>query len=322
MNRRKKLKIAVLAGGPSYEYEVSLSTAQGVMSHLDSQKYQAQLIIIDKKGNWPLDPLEIKKRFDLCFLALHGEYGEDGTIQGLLEAYQIPYTCSGILASALGMDKWQAQKLFSLAGLKVPLTFLVNHSTSQKELNYFLKKLKFPLVVKPRQVGSSIGVSIVVQKTHLASALREAFRYDEEILLQKYLKGKEVTCGVLDFGTLQSAFPLAPTEIKPQKDFFFNYRAKYTPGATLEITPPQLSKFLIQTIQKQALLAHQTLGCSGMSRSDFILVGKIPWILEINTIPGLTPTSLIPQEAQARGINYSQLLDILITAAQTRFHLK
>jgi len=154
------------------------------------------------------------------------------------------------------------------------------------------------------------------------SALKKAFQCDDDILLQKYIKGREVTCGVLDKGDLESAWPLLPTEIIPQKEQFFNYKAKYTKGATLEITPPKLPAQIIKEIQKEALKAHRVIGCSGMSRTDFIFDGKKLWILEINTIPGLTPTSLIPQEAQALGIDYSKLLDIIIEAAKRRFNLK
>jgi D-alanine-D-alanine ligase len=317
----KKIKIAVLAGGPSFEHEVSLSTARGVMKNLDPLKYSAQLINIDKKGKWPTNPLKIKKQFDLCFIAMHGEYGEDGTIQGLLEAYQIPYTCSGVLASSLGMDKWQAQKIFTLERFNVPLTYLIDLKTSRQKINQIIKKLKLPVVIKPRHVGSSVGISIVKNKKSISLALKKAFQCDQEILIQKYIQGREVTCGVLDKGTLESAFSLIPTEIIPQKDEFFNYRAKYTPGASLEITPPKLPNRIIKEIQKEALKAHQVIGCSGMSRTDFIFDGKKLWILEINTIPGLTPTSLVPQEAQAMGISYSQMLDIIIEAAQYRFKI-
>lgn len=319
---KRKLKIAVLAGGPSFEHEVSLSTARGVMKNLNPQKYSARLIIIDKKGKWPLDPLKIKKQFDLCFIAMHGEYGEDGTIQGLLEAYQILYTCSGVLASSLGMDKWQAQKIFTLEGFNVPVTYLIDLKTPRQKINKIIKKLKLPVVIKPRHVGSSVGISIVKNKKSISLALRKAFQYDQEILIQKYIKGREVTCGVLDQGSLESAWPLIPTEIIPQKDAFFNYRAKYMPGASLEITPPKLPATIIKEIQKQALLAHKVIGCSGMSRTDFIFDNRKLWILEINTIPGLTPTSLVPQEAQAMGINYSQMLDIIIGAALNRFKNK
>jgi len=321
MKRNKKFKIAVLAGGPSFEHEVSLSTARGVMKNLNPQKYQARLIIIDKRGKWPIEPLKIKKQFDLCFIAMHGEYGEDGTIQGLLEAYQIPYTCSGVLASSLGMDKWMAQKLFALEEFNVPETYFINHRTPLKEINKIIKKLKLPIVIKPRHVGSSVGVSIVKSEKSLASAIKQAFKFDEEIMFQKYIKGREVTCGVLDRGTLESAFSLIPAEIIPQKDAFFDYRAKYTPGASLEITPPKLPQKIIKEIQKQALLAHKIIDCSGMSRTDFIFDNKKLWVLEINTIPGLTPTSLVPQEAQALDISYSQMLDIIIEAAKIRFQI-
>jgi len=317
----KRLKIAVLAGGLSAEYEVSLSSAKEVLKNLNPSRYEAKMILVDKRGNWAIPLSQVKKKFDLCFIAMHGEYGEDGTIQGLLEAYQIPYTCSGILASALGMDKWISQKLFSLAGLNAPQTYLINKKTPKKEIAKFLKILGLPVVVKPRHIGSSVGISIVRSKKSLAPALKKAFKFDDEIFLQKYIKGKEVTCGVLDRGTPESAFSLLPTEIIP-KDEFFTYWAKYTPGASLEITPAHLADKFLKEVQRQALLAHQIIGCSGMSRADFIFDGRKFWILEINTIPGLTPTSLVPQEAKAMGINFSKMLDIIIEAARKRFKIQ
>jgi D-alanine-D-alanine ligase len=220
------------------------------------------------------------------------------------------------------MDKWQAQKLFILEGFNVPKTYLINSKTSLKEINSIIKKLNLPLVIKPRHVGSSVGISIVKNKKSISRALKKAFKCDQEVLIQKYIKGREVTCGVLDRGTLETSFPLVPTEIIPQKDAFFNYRAKYTLGATLEITPPKLPQKIIKEIQKQALLAHQVIGCSGMSRTDFIFDNKKLWILEINTIPGLTSTSLVPQGAQAMGISYPQMLDIIIEAAIKKFKIK
>lgn len=328
-----KLKIAVLVGGPSFEHEVSLSTGKEVLKNLDPSKYKAKRVLIDKKGKWEVPPEKIKKQFDLCFIAMHGEYGEDGIIQGLLEAYRIPYTCSGIMASAVGMDKLKSAELFELAGFNIPKTFLINSRTPQKEIHKIIKKLGLPFVVKPRHVGSSVGISIVKSKKGITKALKDALKTDPDVLIQKYIRGREVTCGILDFGTLDSAFPLIPTEIIP-KDIFFTYKAKYTPGASDEITPAQMPSKILKEVQKLSLLAHKTIGCSGMSRTDFIFAcppslrsgvsrrdGKKLWVLEINTIPGLTPTSLVPQEARAMGINFSELLDIIIKAAKNRFRI-
>jgi D-alanine-D-alanine ligase len=275
------------------------------------------LVHISKDGVWEIDPLSLRNACDIVFIAMHGEYGEDGVVQGLLEAVHIPYTGSGVLASALGMDKYLSLQIFQHAGLLVPKTILVEpHSYDSDRIE---DMLGLPLVVKPRGCGSSVGVSIVRSLEQLPSAIINAGRFHPGVLVQQYIEGTEVTCGVVDRGTTESAIPLVPTEIIPQTSEFFDYEAKYTPGASREITPPRLPQEVQKQIQGAALVAHKVLGCRGISRSDFIVdrEGKL-WILEINTLPGLTKTSLVPQEAEAMGISFEDLLDMIIEAGFQR----
>jgi D-alanine-D-alanine ligase len=291
----KKIRVAVLVGGPSSEYEISLQSGAQVLANLDTAKYRARSIRISKFGRWPISFKKIKKNFDVCFIAMHGEYGEDGTVQSALERCSIPFTGSGSAASRLGMDKIASAEIFKKAGLFVPP-----------------KAVKFPMVVKPADRGSSAGVSIAGNKSELAEALKKALKYSGNILVQKRLLGREFTCGVIERRGKIIALP--PTEIIPDAKFF-DYRAKYA-GASQEITPPKLPKSQIKKIQNTALTAHKAIGASGLSRTDMILDKKDNlYVLEINTIPGMTQASLLPQQARAAGISFSQLLDIIIDAA-------
>lgn len=281
-------------GGPSAEHEVSLKSGRMVLAHLNRKKYQAEGFVISKKGRWPINFEQLKKRFDIAFLAMHGEYGEDGTVQKILEKHGIAFTGSGSVASRVGMDKGAANKVFAEAGLFVPAA-----------------GKKFPMVVKPADRGSSVGVSIVKNGTELSRGVMNALKYSPNLLIQEFIHGREFTCGVLERGGKLTALP--PTEIIPKTSGFFDYRAKYTKGASREITPPQLSKKEIANLQKIALTAHRAIGARGFSRTDIIhdRKGKC-FVLEINTIPGLTQTSLLPQQAAAAGISFPKLLEIII----------
>lgn len=307
-------------GGPSAEHEVSLSSGQQMLKHLNRDKYLPLAVRISKSGQWFLDCQkqncrDIFKKVDLALLALHGEFGEDGKIQALLETHKVPYTGSGIAASALGMDKLASRRIFSLAGLTVPKTWPL---TRREFLTGKIPDISFPAVVKPRARGSSVGVSIVHAKKLLKPALRTAFRFDNCVLIENYLRGREVTCGVLDNFRGREHFALPVTEICPVRQKFFDYRAKYTPGASREITPAPLTGKIYKKVQNLAVKAHRVLGCSGYSRSDFIVVGQTPYLLEINTLPGFTRTSLVPQAAAAAGLNFSALLDHIILVARQK----
>jgi D-alanine-D-alanine ligase len=316
----KRLRVMVLCGGPSSEHEVSLRTAQMVMKNLDKKKYDPVLVVIGKRGRWKFGGSNksfdmggaIKKltalRFDFVFIAMHGAFGEDGRAQALLEWIGMPYSGTGVLGSAMAMDKNTSNILYSANGLRVSPYIVLNKHSKSVPIG-----LHLPVVVKPVNGGSSVGVSIVKAKSGLETAVKAAFREDERVMVQEYVKEREFTCGVLE-DKKGKPFALPPTEIIPKNSFFFDYRAKYKVGGSEEITPARLPKEKIKKLQALALAAHQVLNCRGMSRSDFILKGSTFYILETNTIPGMTETSLLPQAAQAAGINFPAMLDLIIAA--------
>ncbi len=314
---KKRLNVLVLCGGPSSEREVSIKTAEMVLKNLDKTKYAASLGAIGKDGKWRLGSRSvpigealkiITSKFDFVFIAMHGAFGEDGRLQAILESINIPYSGSGVLSSAMAMDKGVSNMLYSSVGLNVPEYAVLDKKTPDKNI-----KFSFPAVVKPADGGSSVGISIVRAKKDFRAAFKKAFKESGRVMVQKYIKGKEFTCGIIE-GKDGKLFPLPPTEIIPQSSAFFDYKAKYEKGGSIEITPARLSKEKTKEIQKLAMVAHQSLGCSGMSRSDFILNNSKFYILETNTIPGMTETSLLPQAAAAAGINFSALLDMMISA--------
>ncbi len=313
----KKKKIAVLMGGPSPEHEVSLASGKNVAANLDPERYEVKEFVISKKGEWPIEPAELKKLFHLAFIAMHGPYGEDGTVQGILDAVKMPYTGSGAMASALGMNKWLSLRLFQDAGLLIPSTIHLSKHAWFTDRDGVAKKIKTylpkPWVIKPNASGSSLGVKIVKSEKDLKQALEFAFKDFNEIIVQEFIAGRELTCGVIDSGIPNSTFVLPPTEIVSVGSAFFDYKAKYEPAAAMEITPAQLPDSYLQAVKRIALKAHKILDCRSFSRSDFILSskGKL-YILETNTIPGMTENSLVPKAAQAMGTSFPKLLEIII----------
>ena len=305
----KRLRIALLCGGKSSEREVSLKSAVYVKTALDKEKYE--LVIYDPA--FDLSKLiNDAHNIDVALVMLHGRYGEDGTIQGLLDLLGIPYQCSGVLASALAMNKIMAKKIFRLAGLKVGEDIVLEYSKEYSS-EQIIAKLGLPLVVKPADGGSSIALSLVKTKNELPPAIEQAFKHSHQVLVEKYIAGREITGGVLGNKEL-IALPIV--EILPQGNHhFFDYQAKYTPGATKEICPAPLPPHLTEKAQQCALLAHKALGCKGYSRTDMILKGEDIYILETNTIPGMTETSIFPLAAKAMGIPFSALVEELINLA-------
>ncbi len=306
-------------GGPSPEHDVSLKTGRNIAASLNPEKYEMEEFVISKTGEWPIEPAELKKRFDLAFIAMHGPYGEDGTVQGILDALGMAYTGSGAMSSALGMNKWLSLRLFQDAGLLIPSTIhLSRHAWFgdrdgiSKKISSYLAK---PWVIKPNASGSSLGVKIVKEGKDLKQALELAFKDFKEVIVQEFIEGRELTCGVIDSGIPNSAFVLPPTEIIAVGSPFFDYKAKYDP-ATMEITPAPLPDSFTQAVKRAALLAHKAIGCRGFSRSDFILSkSRKLYILEINTIPGMTESSLIPRAAKAVGMSFPKLLEIIVEGA-------
>ena len=302
----KKLSIALLSGGISSERDVSIASGNQVYEVLDRDKYE--VIRYDPKTDLPKLVADAAS-IDAALIILHGPYGEDGTVQGLLDLLDIPYQGSGVLGSAIGMNKLVSKQLYKSAGIPVApdMTF---KSIDMIETRAVVDQLGMPLVIKPVTSGSSIGLSIVKSENALNDALEKAFAEDHEVLIESYIKGVELTGGVIGNEELQ-ALPIV--EIIPGEEFdFFDYTAKYTPGATEEICPARIDEATTQKAQSYAKMAHRALCCKGYSRTDMILADGELYVLETNTIPGMTPTSLLPQAAQAAGIDFSRLLDKLI----------
>jgi D-alanine-D-alanine ligase len=302
----KKLTVALLSGGISSEREVSLQSGDQVYEALDKDKYH--ILRYDPKtdlGQLVNDAPGI----DIALIILHGPYGEDGTVQGLLDLLHIPYQGSGVLGSALAMNKTVTKKLYEKSGLPVP-PYIIYDRDDNVDVDACIKQLGLPLVVKPVAGGSSVGMSIVRSKADLQGALDKAIVYDSAVMAESYIAGIELTGGVLGNKELE-ALPII--EIVPdQTREFFDYEAKYTPGVTQEICPARIDDELTLQVQSYAKIAHQTLYCRGYSRTDMILKDRKIYVLETNTIPGMTATSLLPQAAQVAGISFSKLMDKLI----------
>ncbi len=307
-------------GGPSHEHDISLKSGAHVMRHLNPEKYEVQRVKIDKEGIWERTPEQLKEDKVIALVAMHGKYGEDGTVQSLLESHNIPYTGTRAMGSALAMNKFLSLRLFRDYGLLTPISLLLTerewHKKSSPIIKHIRHYLGYPIVVKPNENGSSVGVYIVNNSEELIQALEKVFQISHTALIQNYIRGREVTCGVMDHGFHESAFPLLPTEIIPRGHSFFNYEAKYSSEGAHHIIPARCADPLLKHIQHAALRAHQLIHARGCSRTDMIVdkEGNVV-ILEINTIPGFTEQSLFPQAAEASGISFSSFLDTLIRGA-------
>ena len=301
-------KVALLAGGTSGEREISIASGKGAQAALEEAGFVVDWID-------PADKDDLKKlvdgSYDVAFLCLHGKMGEDGTVQGMLELLGIPYTCSGVLASAMAMDKAKSKVFYELDGIPTPPSV-----TLKRETDYDVEEVKakvgVPCVVKPATEGSALGVEIVEDDSILADAIERAFAIDALVLVERFVEGIEVTVAVLG-NESPEALPII--KIVPMGEFY-DFDSKYAPGGSQHICPAPLEEGLTSEIQDYAARAHCALGCSGVSRSDFIIDsdGK-PWILETNTIPGMTPTSLLPDAARAAGISFPDLCTRLIELA-------
>ena len=303
---KRKIKIAVLMGGRSPEYEISIISGQQVVEELDRAKYDVLPVVIPKNGKG----VRLPKDVDVVFIAMHGPFGEDGTIQGMLELSAVSYTGSKVLASAIGMDKIMFRKIMTADHFLIPKFVVLD----KKEKNYFGQVTKLgkpPYFVKPYNQGSSVGASIARNRKELVKAMKLAFKYSDKILIDEYIKGVELTCGVIGN---ENPIALPVIEIVPKNEFF-DYESKYTESGAQEIIPARISKMVESETRKLAVKVYKAIGASGFGRVDFILKGRKLYILEINTIPGLTPMSLLPKEAKAFGISYSELLDNIIKYA-------
>lgn len=303
----KNKKIGILCGGWSKEREISLLTAKNVAKALERIGLNYHLIDIDRNFYKQI----IKSKIDIAFIALHGKPGEDGTIQGFLELIGIPYTGSGVLASALGMDKILTKILFQSQKIPTPKFVTLNKNEHLFEkINLAEKELGFPIVIKPRYEGSSVGVEIIENKKDLIKRTKVLRKEFSDLFFEEYIEGMIATCGILEDK------PLPILELVPKQEKFYSYKAKYTKGETEFIVPARLDKKTTLKIQELSLKAHKVIGCKGYSRIDLVVKdNKKPYFLEINTLPGLTELSDLPKEAESIGISYDEvILKILKTA--------
>jgi D-alanine-D-alanine ligase len=308
----KRLRVALIAGGISGEREISIKSGDAVEKALDPKKYEVKRY--DPRDDLGL-LLKNSGNTDLALILLHGRYGEDGSMQGLLDLLGISYVGSGILGSALAMNKRIAKSVLRTEGLLVADDVLL-HKKEPYALDQILERLGASTVVKPASEGSSIGVTICHSKEELLKGIEAAFHHDEDILVERFLDGKELTCCVLGNTSLEA---LPVIEIVPNPKYaFFDYQAKYTPGATHEICPARISRAQTEEVQSCAMRAHRSLQCRDWSRTDMILCENKVYVLETNTIPGMTETSLVPLAAKTAGMTFSQLVDRLIALCVER----
>ena len=358
----KRTRIILLCGGISPEHNVSLSSAETAARELEAEKYDILPVCIRHDGRWlfpssylgkdrvPNDIIECFDMFrasshsaeknlkiapvenvlptlksydpEVVFILLHGKGGEDGIIQAFLEAGGFRYTGSGVLASALGMDKIRCLRILAGMGyLAPPYVFQLEIPQSPdftRIIRTAEKKFGYPCFVKPARVGSSVGMNIAENREELEQSLTQAAQFDSQLVIEEFIRGTEITCGILDSITKTGEIDRTvfhPTEIVVKQSSFFDYKSKYTPGMTEEITPARISEEMTKRVQDTAAEIHKLIGCAGMSRVDMIIRDQDIYILEINTIPGMTPTSLLPQGAKASGIEFSSLLDAIVRHA-------
>ncbi len=300
-------RVAVLMGGVSAEREISLSSGRAVSDALKEAGYTVTQVVVDDTSGRELDGLDV----DIVFIAMHGRFGEDGGVQELLESMGIPYTGSGVRASSMAMDKVESKWTFVLSGLPTPEFIALRQGQPMQELEgLFLRRLPMPMVAKPSRSGSSVGVSIVHNISELPGALETAFRYDGKVVVERYVKGRELTVGVLG----EEALPVI--EIRPAREFY-DLSAKYADRDTHYIANPNIPGEVYDKAQRLALDAHRSLGCSGFSRVDMILSDDMElFLLEVNTIPGFTERSLFPKAAEVAGISLPELCRRIVLLAQ------
>jgi D-alanine-D-alanine ligase len=325
-----KIRVAVLMGGRSSEREVSLWSGGRVADALDRERFE--VITIDCAHREQLLSLA-KERVDVAFIALHGRFGEDGRVQGMLDLLGIPYVGSGVLASALAMNKWVAKKLLAADGIPTPEYCVLEGPEAVEQFctawtegsgvgkaarptPYTLyptpgSGATLPVVVKPNEEGSTIGMSIVRTAEEMIPAVRLAARHDRTVLIERFIAGTEITAAVIGN---QEPEVLPLVEIVPQGGFY-DYERKYTPGATEEIVPARIPEAAAERARDLAIRAHGALQCRGLSRVDMIVGPDEVFVLEVNTIPGMTATSLVPRAAQAAGISFERLVEWLVELA-------
>ena len=316
-----KLSVAVIYGGRSGEHEVSLRSAESIMSALDSERYKIIQYFISKEGHWRPRPIVPEPgrnpEIDVVFPVLHGTFGEDGTMQGLLELAELAYVGPGVLASAAAMDKEMTKRICREAGLLVGEFVAV---TGPPSLDAIEKAIPYPMFVKPANLGSSVGISKVNNREELKAGIENAAQFDRKVIVERTIVGQELECSVLGNENPKASIPC---EVLPSRDFY-DYDDKYLLNKTEFRLPPNLTDARIEEVQRTAIACYQAMGCEGMARVDFLLEqssGKL-FINEINTIPGFTSISMYPKMWEHCGLPYAQLLDRLIELALERHKAK
>ena len=325
-------RVAVIMGGVSGEHDISLKSGRGVLANLDQSKYEGRGVVIGRDGEWSVDgaaphPMlaalqDLVPQTDVAFLALHGPNGEDGSMQGLLHLLGLPYTGSDYYASSLAMNKPRAKDVYQAAGLIVApheMVYGEDRPRIESLAAELISSLGAPVVAKTTKLGSSVGVGIARDAPALAALLDEYLQFSGEVMVEQFVKATEVTAPVIDNPATGQPEALPLIEIRPEVSDWFDYRAKYEIGGSLEICPAPISAEWTAECQRIGLVAHRLLGCQGMSRTDILIdeTGACH-VVETNTIPGFTETSLLPQAAAEAGYSYSALVDMLIQEALSR----
>lgn len=310
------IKVAILYGGGGSEHEVSISSAKNILENIDHSKFDVLEIFIDKDKNYKIGEEifeeekgleEIKNRkIDIAFPVIHGDYGEDGILQDKLERKGIKFVGSSSEVSAITIDKNKTNEVLSKNNIKIPKSKIISKENNLIDFNY-------PIIVKPVDEGSSVGLFKFENENEYKNSQNKIFENHEIMLAQEFIEGREFTCGVIE--KEGKATPLVATEVILTKGNLFDYTAKYTPSGCKEITPAEIDEDLMKRIQNTALSCHNILGCNSISRTDLILKENELYVLEINTIPGMTKTSFIPAEAKACGYEMKDLITILINSA-------
>lgn len=349
-------------GGRTAEHEISVGSGRKVIENLDLTKYNVKPVTITREGLWMIpkgyltegapvaelmqkdfacDPAgkdiapidmgsalsrTVSEQVDVVFIAMHGPYGEDGTIQGLLEVLDLPYTGSGVEASAISMNKVRCKQIYMHHDIPTPWFEVIEEHEWQTDgesiADRIAESLGFPCVTKPPRLGSSVAIEIVQGLESFDSAVEKALKYDNSVMVEEFIPGIELTSPILGNGPAKEPTALPLVEIVPKTSSYFDYEAKYTPGASDEITPARVDDEITKRAQRLGVLAHKVLGCSGLSRTDMILDGDSLSVLETNTIPGLTDVSLFPKAAAAMGMSFTEVLDHLIEVAMETYRSK
>ncbi len=323
------LNIAIVAGGDSGEYEVSINSANNILSQLNKAQFDARVVVIsqqdwnvyDADGSvYPINRHDFSwqpngkvRHFDAVINSIHGTPGENGILPAYFELIGMPFTGCRSFASALTFNKYFCNQFLKQCGINISPSILIRKD-QPIDINNIIEAIGLPCFIKPNNGGSSCGTSRVNHSGEILPALERALNEDREAIIEKLLVGTEVTCGLFKTGKSSDVFPI--TEIVSKKEFF-DYEAKYTPGMSDEITPARISAETARSVQDLSSLIYDLLDCRGVVRMDYILVDKIPWFLEVNTVPGMSPHSIVPKQANISGLSLNDLFSILIEDAMT-----